>query len=323
MKKALLVFLILVLATPCYTASIEALETLPEKTVWSFSVILPNGTDFDNAQLILDGSNLIAFYTNPSNEIIAYDKDTERLFSVTEPEGNKIYFLVSPQQTGDRTLRLEIDAETADEKTINFFELYDAEGKADLQTQVNSLRGNVNSIIEQFNEINNRLDQSLTEEDKQTLQTSINNMDNSLTGLETRLEQQSEENNTKTNILLEDVQRLQAKTNDLNASLNTGIGLASLGAINDNTKLGLGILAIAIIAAILIIRYKDRLPINKGIYGKFKKQRPMFTEHDEEITEQVLEESQDETQQGKWAFGSSQPQEKEDSKRFNLGDLIR
>ena len=195
MKKAFLAFMILMLTTASYAASIEAPETMPEKTVWSFSITLPNGQDFDNATLQLDGSNLIEFYTNPSDEIIAYNENSEKLFSNTEPVGNKIHFLVSPQTKGDHVLKLEIDGETSGEKTVNFFELYDAEGKADLQTQVSSLRGSVNSIIEQFNEINDRIDQKLTQEDKQTLQTNINNVNSSLTELETKLEQQTEENN--------------------------------------------------------------------------------------------------------------------------------
>ena len=321
-KHAFFALVLLTLATNACAASIEAQETTPEKTVWSFAVRLPAGTDFDNAQVLLDGTNLIEFYTNPSNETIAYNQDSERLFSNTEPEGNKVYFLVSPQATGEHTIRLEIDGETQDEKTLLFFEIYDAEGKADLQTQVNSLRGSVNSLIEQMNTMNDTLEQTMTQEDKQALQTSINNIDSSLTELEQKLEQQETENNAKTSVLLEDVQRLQEKTNDLNKAIAPGIGFAALGAIDDTAKTGLGLLALAIIAAVLIIRYKDRLPINKGIYGNWKK-KPLFSEHDEEIAEQVLEESQDESQKGKWAFGHEPKQEKEEPKRFNLGDLIR
>ena len=73
-------------------------------------------------------------------------------------------------------------------------------------------------------------------------------------------------------------------------------------------------------AIILIVKYKDKIP-KRGIYGKIK-EKPVFSEKDEDIAEQVMTESSEESQKGKWAFGEAKP-EKEERKRFNVGDLIK
>ena len=196
MKKILFAVLLL-FAGSCFAASIEVEENIPANTVWSFSVILPNGADFEDAQILLNGSNLISFDTNPANEIVAYNKDNARLFGSTEPIGNKVYFLVSPLAKGERDIVLEIDGQTADEETVDFFEIYDAEARADLQSQISSLKGNVNSLIEQYNQVEERLGSALTEQDKQELQSSISSLQNSLAGLESSLEEEAALTDTK------------------------------------------------------------------------------------------------------------------------------
>ena len=102
-----------------------------------------------------------------------------------------------------------------------------------------------------------------------------------------------------------------------------GVGFASLGGVSQEL-VGLGILFVVLIAAaVLVVKFRDRISLGKGLYGKPKKEKATFSKQDEDIAEQAMTEAQDEEgKKGKWAFGS-EGQPKEGSKRFNIGDLIR
>ncbi len=54
-----------------------------------------------------------------------------------------------------------------------------------------------------------------------------------------------------------------------------------------------------------------------------KKRLLFFPQHDEDIADQVLNESQDNVKSGKWAIDGAKPVEKSERKRFNVGDLLR
>ncbi|GAI26586.1 unnamed protein product [marine sediment metagenome] len=75
-------------------------------------------------------------------------------------------------------------------------------------------------------------------------------------------------------------------------------------------------------AAVLVVKFKDKIP-KKGLYGKAKKKSAVFSQHDEDIANQVLTESQDESKSGKWAIEGAKPAVKAERKRFNIGDLLR
>lgn len=323
MKKLVFAFLVLAIASSCNAASIEVQDSVPAKTVWSFSVTLPNGEDFDDARVLLDGSRLISFYTDPSDEIVAYDEDSSRLFSSTEPEGRKVYFLVSPLAKGTHDIELKVDDETEDEREVSFFEIFDADEQGDLQSKLNSLRGTVNSVVEQVNGFEGRLSEALTEEDRQALQSSINSTKDSITALESRLKQQETESDAKIDVLLQDLEVQRARINDLNKPVLFGVGFASLGGVSQEL-VGLGILFVVVIAAaVLVVKFRDRISLRKGLYGKPKKEEATFSKRDKDIAEQAMTEAhEEEGQKGKWAFGSEE-RPKGGSKRFNIGDLIR
>ena len=323
MKRIFIAFMLVAFLASCSAASIEVYESIPANAVWSFSVNLPDADDFDDAKVFLDGGRLISFYTHNGEIIPESDGlDKSRVFSSTEPINNTVYFLVSPLEKGDHEIELEIDGDTVDEEVISFFEIYDAEGNADLQSQITSLRGNVNSVVEQFNEIKDKLDETLTEEDKRALEQSINNLETDVGALETEFENSSLQNQNRVEVLLEDVTALQARTADLNSSLAGGLGFLSLGSLNQGTIMIIVTIIIAIVAAMLVVRYKDKISFKKGLYGKPRKNKVMFSQHDEDITEQVLNESQDSEKVGKWSFGDTKPV-KEERKPFNIGDLLR
>jgi len=321
MKKLLIAFLLLLVLGSCYAVSITAEDSIPANTLWSFRVTLPSATDFDDAKVELDGSRIVSFYTSPSNEIVSYDEDLSRIFSITEPDNSKVYFLLSPLSKGTHDLLLEVDGETVQEREVLFFEIFDADEQGDLESRLDSLRGTMNSVVEQVNGFEERLGKALTEEDKQALQSSINSVKDSITGLETRLGQQESESSTKMNVLLQDLEVQKARINDLNKPAIFGLGLFSLGGISPELQ-GIGILVVIVIAAaVLVAKFRDKIPLKKGLYGKPGK-KAGFSRQDKDIAEQVMNEAQDEGSKGKWAFGDSKPV-KEESKRFNVGDLIR
>lgn len=324
MKKLLFAFLVLAIMGSCYAVSIDVQDSIPANTVWSFSVRLPNASDFENAQVLLDGDSLIRVYA-PSNKILSPDQediDKTRVFSNTEPIDNTIYFLVSPLAKGSHDIALKVDDEDETEKEVLFFEIFDADEQGDLQSRLDSLRGTVNSVVEQVNGFEGRLSEALTEEDKQALQSSINSTKDSITALESRLKQQETESNAKIDVLLQDLEAQRARINDLNKPLLFGVGFASLGGVSQEL-VGLGILFVVVIAAaILVVKFRDRIPVKKGLYGKPKKEEATFSKQDKDIAGQAMTEAQEETSKGKWAFGSKK-QPKEESKRFNIGDLIR
>jgi chaperonin cofactor prefoldin len=319
MKKFILAFLVIMVAGSCFAASIDVQEAVPADTVWSFSVTMPNAADFDEAKVLLDGTRIASFYTY--NDKIKFDEediDRRRVFSNTEPIGNTVYFLVSPLGKGRYELVLEVDDESRAEEEIEFFEIYDAEEKADLQTQLNSLRGSVNSLIEQYNEIEAQLGEKLTEADRQQLQSGIDSLQTAITNLE---EQETDSGN-KISALNQEIQVVNMRVNDLNKSTGFALGFFSLGSIKPETRVAIIFILVLVAAAILIAKFRDKLPLKKGLYGKPKKEEVSFTKKDEDIAEQVMNETQDESQKGKWAFGPGKPAEQE-RKPFNIGDLIK
>jgi len=323
MKLIVVAVLLFAILGNCYAVSIEVQESVPANTVWSFSVALPSSDDFDKAEVFLDGEKIAGISGGSGIDVLPSSIDKTKVFSNTEPVGNRVYFLISPVSSGEHRLRLEIDNEEKDEENINFFEIYDADEKADLQTQINSVRGSVNSLIEQTNSFEETLGDALTESDRQALQSSINSVQNSLNSLESRLEEEAASSTSKANVLMEDLEYLKARTNDLNASI-FGTGLFSLGNIGAEAQAGLAFLVIAVVAAVLLVKFKDRIPLKKGLYGSGKKSEALFSRHDEDIAEQVLQESQDEGKKGKWAAGSAQePKEEPKRKGFSIGDLLR
>jgi len=98
-----------------------------------------------------------------------------------------------------------------------------------------------------------------------------------------------------------------------------GFAALSLKGLGPEAQLALVLIAGVVIVIVLAARFKDRIRLSRGLYGRPGKENVVFSSRDEEITEQVLSESQDEEKKGKWAFG---PGEKR-GKRFSIGDLIR
>lgn len=320
MKRMLFAFAVLMLLGSVSAASIDVEENVPANTVWTFSVNLPSGHDFDDAKVYLDGSRLISFYTNPSNEIVAYDEDSARLFSSTEPVGNKVYFLVSPMEEGEHRIKLKVDDSTEDEEEIEFFEIYDAESNESLKQQVDTVKGSVGSLIRQFNDLEEEIGNALTQEDKQALESSISSVQSSVSELEAKMLEQEENDAARANVLLSEIEDL--KDTGSGEILKIGTGFASLVNVGPEVQAGVILALIAVGAAVLLVKFRDRLPLKQGLYGKGSREGISFTKKDEDIAAQVMEESQDEASSGKWAFGDSRPVKKE-RKGFSIGDLIK
>ncbi len=322
MKRLLFALIILLAATGAGAASIDVQESIPANTVWSFSVTLPNGTDFDDAEVLVDGSRIISFETVGSSQTIqAFDEDSSRLFSSTEPVGNTVYFLVSPLDDGEHNIVLKVDDSEVDEESVDFFEIYDADERADLQNQVTSLKGSVNTLVSQFNSIEESLGSALKEEDRLALQANIDNLQASMSEVETGLESQTGDNLVKINALNKYLNELEMRTNELVNPPVTGIGMVSLGSVGAEAQAGILFVIVAIIAAVLVVKFKDKLP-KKGLYSKSKSEASVFSQHDEDIADQVLTESQNAEKSGKWAIEGAKPV-KQERKRFNVGDLLR
>ena len=325
MKKILFAFLVIALAGSCFAASIDVKEKVAAETVWSFSVTLPPAEEFSDADVFLNGNRIMSFYTY--NDKIKFDEEdieTSRVFSSPRLDGRKAYFLAVPLSKGMHEIALEVDDEEADRKEVEFFEIYDADESADLETQVNSVRNTANTLLNQVADLEEKMGKALTEEDRQALQTSIDSVKSSVSSLESSLENQEANTGLKIDALAQDLESLQGRTDDLNKSVTSGTALFSLFNLDSGVGMAVAFVAIALVVALALIRYKDRLPrLKTGLYGRQNKDSE-FTERDEEIAGQVLTESQDESHQGKWAYGGFKQQPKqEEAKRFNIGDLIR
>lgn len=323
MRKIAFAFLLIALAGSCFAASIDVPETLPEKTVWSFSVTLPNGSDFDDADVFLDGSRLISFYTNPSDEIIAYNEDDSRLFSATEPSGAKITFLVSPLAEGPHTLRLEVGGSLEAEEEIEAFEIYDEASGASLQDQIANVKSSLAGLIEQYNQLEARLPNYLTQEDKSALESRINGVQSTVSALEASLEEQGSQNDLKAQALMQEIESVSSEVQEMKEPKGLLAGFASLPEMPPETQTGLIALVVAVGVAALFIKFRNRLPLGKGIYGAPAPEKASFSSQDEDIAEQVMSEAQEDRGSGKWAFGRERIPVKQESKRFNIGDLIK
>jgi hypothetical protein len=320
MKKLVLAFLVVMLAS-AFGASVDVQESLPATTVWSFSVKLPGANDFDEAKVWLDGSSLISFYTyNGKIKFDSDDVDKSRVFSNTEPIDNMVYFLVSPMEDGIHEIELEVDGDVVDSEEVDFFEIYDAEDKASLQQQISTVKGSVATLIEQYNQLEASLGSYLKEEDRQALQSGIDGLQASLENLEAAVEGQEQQNSLKFQVLADDIAGQRAVQSS--EAQGSGTGFVSLGSLNQEYLALAAAFVAAAVAVFLLVKFRNRLPLKKGLYGKPKQGEMGFSQRDEEITSQVLEESQDE-RKGKWAFGDSASKPPREEKRFNIGDLIR
>ena len=323
MKKLIFALIVLLFVTGTSAASIDVQETIPANTVWSFSVTLPNGADFDNADVLLNGNKIASFYTY-NNNIKFDEKDIDKttVFSSTEPVGNSVYFLVSPLGDGDYDILLEVDGSTADEQTVNFFEIYDADTQGDLHSRLDSLRGTMKSVVDQVNGFEERLSAALTEEDRQALQANIDSLQSSMSEIETGLKEQDADNLTKIIALNDYLNDSEIRTNEDKATPATGVGMVSLGSVGPEAQTGILFIIVAIVTVVLVVKFKDKIP-KKGLYSTSKKQQSVFSQHDEDIADQVMTESQDEVKSGKWAIEGAKPVGKTERKRFNVGDLLR
>ena len=321
MKRIALLLIVLLLAAGCGAASIEVQESVPASTVWSFSVILPNAVDFDDAKVLLNGSNIASFYTyNGRIKFEEDDIDRAKVFSNTEPVSNRVYFLVSPLAKGTHTLKLEIDGAAADEKSVEFFEIYGAEGNEDLQEQMASVRGSVNSLVGQFNELEGRLANALGAEDKAELNAGIAEVESALSSLEAAVEEKGSERDAKINALNGYLQQLEARESE--KEMQAGTGFFSIPSIGPEMQALLLIAVVAAASVFLVAKFRDRIPVKKGLYGKVKIEMPSFSQYDRDITEQAMKEAkEDPGPGGKWAVESESHREKEH--KFSIGDIIR
>lgn len=316
MRKLLFAFLVMVLAGYCSAASIEVKESLPAETVWSFSITLPNAADFDNADVLLDSSSLVQFYTSPAGQIVAYNPDKSRLFYVSElASSNRVFLLVAPMAKGDHTISLKIDGTSSAEKTVNFFEIGSFDDKQSIQGQITSLNGSINTVIQQMNDLDEK---ALTGQDKQELQSGINELQSKLGSLEAKLKQDSQD---KANVLVADIQVLQQRVDDLNKAAGFGIGFALLPGADSGTALIALLVIAALVAIMLIVKFKDKIPLRRNMYGKFKRDSPVFSVRDDEIAEQVSSQMPEaDAGNGKWAFDQAPAKPKG---AFGFRDMLK
>ncbi len=321
MKKLAFAFLVLMLAS-AFGVSIDVQESLPATTPWTFSAKLPNANDFGEAKVWLDGSSLISFYTyNGKIKFDSDDVDKTRVFSNTETEGETVYFLISPMEEGGHEIELEVDGLIVGREEVDFFEIYDAEGRASLEQQVSTVKGSVATLIEQYNQLEATLSNYLTAEDLQSLELGISRLEAGLANLEAEVEGNEEQDSLKMQVLADDLGNYRAAQAQAEEEA-LGAGFASIGVFNQEYFALAAALVVAVLAVVLLAKFKDRLPLKKGLYGKAKAPETGFSPGDEAITSQVLEESQDD-RRGKWAFGNQGVEKPREEKRFNIGDLIR
>lgn len=320
MKRVAFALLVLLLAAGCGAASIEVQESVPASTVWSFSVALPNAGDFTDAKILLDGSQIARIKGDSGIYVLPNSIDSTKIFSNTAPVSNRVYFLVSPLAKGTHTLKLEVDGAAADEKSVEFFEIYDAEGNADLQDQVTSVRGSVNSLVEQFNELEGRLANALGAEDKAELNAGIAKVESALSSLEAAVEEKGSERDAKINALNGYLQQLEARESE--KEMQAGTGFFSIPGIGMEMQALLLIAVVAAAAVFFVVKFRDRIPLKKGLYGKVKIMVPSFSNYDDDITEQAMKAAQKDGPDGKWAFGSEARKE-EAHEGFGIGSLIK
>jgi len=264
MKGLLFAFFALALIGSCNAASINVEEAVPANTVWSFSVELPNADSFDDAEVRLDGSRLIAFYTyNNKVKFDEEDVDKTRLFSNTDPIGDEVYFLVSPLDEDDHKITLRVDGDTVEEKNVDFFEIYDADDKASLQEKIDNVKGSVTSLITQYNQLEERMGTALTQEDRQAIQSSIDNLQGSLNSLEASVQESDGSNEAKISALLQDIEALRNKIYGQETGSTVGTGFISLGSVSDETRNVIVLLLLAIAAVV-----EDAVVVIK--LGRFK-----------------------------------------------------
>ena len=322
MKRIAFALMVLLLTAGGGAASIEVQGSVPASTVWSFSVTLPNAGDFTDAKILLDGPQIARIKGDSGIYFPPNSIDTTKIFSRTDVVSNRVYFLVSPLAKGTHTLRLEVDGSSADEESVEFFEIFDAEGNADLQDQLTSIQGSINTLVSQLNEIESRLGETLDADDRAELQAGIDSVQSALSGLEANVELKGGESDAKINALNGYLQQLEQRESE--KEMQAGTGFFSIPSIRPEMQAFLLIVVVAAAAVFLVAKFRDRIPIKKGLYGNVKIRVPSFSKYDSDITEQAMKAAQRDTSSpdGKWAF-ESEAHKEEAHRGFGFGALIK
>ena len=320
MRKLFLAFLLLLLFSVAYSASINASDSIAANAVWSFSVSLPNASEFDNAEVLLDGSSLGIKWYAPGDTILVDEKniDKTRVFSSSQPVSNTIYFMITPMLKGTHSIVLNVDSSESARKEIRFFEALDSAQQANLQTELSGLRGTVIALEERLNALQA---DSLKKEDKDQLLAEINSLKGKIDSMQSSLDSfAADESQNKESIdgLVAETQALRQQTTKLNESMESGFfGLGK-------SWQGIGLIAALLIVAIIVIAvaYSKRhlFHFKRSLYGKRMGPGDLGATLSEEDGGIAAAGLAAEARPGKWAV--EKPVE-EKRHRFHFGDLIK
>ena len=322
MKKALFCLLLPLLLAPLGAfAGINAPASIPADTVWSFSVSLPAAGEFSSARIFLDGTQVAKVNGDSGIYFPPNSVESSRILS-NAIGGNTAFFSVAALGKGTHTLKMQVDSIDPESREIYFFEVFNAESQRELQSQLDSVRGSVNSLITQFNSLEEKSNGALTASDKEELLAGIKELGSLAEALQAELELQKSENAAaqgEIQSLSGEMSSLKGKPVVTGSGAGAGVaGFFSAAILDSGAGMALIAVIVAAVFAVLLVKNRGRLRFRKSIYAKAEKAEEVSSINTKEVTE-VLEEME---KKGKWAFVENKAAG-EPKKPFSMGEIIR
>jgi len=318
MKKTL--FCLLLLFAPLGVfAEINAPASIPADTVWSFSVSLPAAGEFVSARIFLDSQQVAKVNGDSGIYFPPNGVESSRIFS-NAIGGNTAFFSAAALGKGTHTLKMQVDSKDFESREIYFFEVLNAENQQEVEAQLNSVKGSVNSLITQFNGLEDKSKGALTAADKEELLAKISGLGALAESLQAELQLQKSENSAamgEISALSREISLLKEKPKGIDLAAGA-TGLFSAAALNSGIGIALIMVIVAAIAIALLARNIGRIGFKKSIYSKPQKEDAVSSINTNEVTE-VLEEME---KKGKWAFDENKVAD-EPKKPFSMGEIIK
>ncbi|MCX6799025.1 MAG: hypothetical protein NTW59_02945 [Candidatus Diapherotrites archaeon] len=323
---------VLLFFAACASAvSISAADSVAAGSVWSVSVSLPNAGEFNFAKIFLDGSQIAKVNGDSGIYFPPSSADSSRVLSATV-SGNNANFLLAGLSRGTHTVSVSVDGGDSVGREVNFFDVLSAEEQGSLQSQLNSLRGSVNSLVEQYNALEGKGGGVLTEDDKQEFLGELGNVKASIEEMQQRLsaaESDGAATKGELGLLLGDVEALGAKAGVSvaaaeNAALESSeqpTGLFSLPPLDPGLEMAMLVVVAAAAAIGLIFLNRGGLSRSGSVYSG--KSVPEFSSTYIEVKKEIEKEEEEEMQakNPKWAFDKKPAAE--EKKPFGIGDIVR
>ena len=338
-SKFLSIVIILALLMSFVSAvDISAQSPIVQGQQWSFDADLSGLNTGEEAKLLVDGDIIfsVTFSAGKYFEVSSSSKVIDSMLNVDSGELTIVYVGLA---AGSHSVEVKTndDSDTVD---VTFFEPVSKDEQEVMENKINTLQGEVTTLSGNISTLKTEL--SSKDAQISSLQMENSNLTESLGYLESNINLLEQEGKSKDEILTSVKDDLNLLLTEREAAMNTPIaGLFSFGSENSGFLLGIFAL-VALVVVGLFVKQRTTSIYSTPLFNKGGNHQEINIETPEEAMVNEEKESKiktffskfskpkegseviDMSKKKKWAVESYAPtEEKTDTKKFELGDLIK